>query len=81
MLLKLKDLGVNVYLYDSITSNRSFHMKSYLFLDNDNQTLIVGSSNLSITALRTGQELNLITTNYFLITVILMFGLTCMINL
>lgn len=61
ILLKLKDLGVNVYLYDSITSNRSFHMKSYLFLDNDNQTLIVGSSNLSITALRTGQELNLIT--------------------
>ena len=60
-LLELKDLGANIFLYDSIASNRSFHMKSYFFSNQDKQTLIVGSSNLSITAFQKGHELNLIT--------------------
>ena len=60
-LLELKDLGANIYLYDSIASNQSFHMKSYFFSNQDKRILIVGSSNLSITAFQKGHELNLIT--------------------
>ena len=60
-LMELKNLGANVYLYDSISSNQSFHMKSYLFTQNGNDKLVVGSSNLSITAFQKGHELNLST--------------------
>jgi len=60
MLLDLKALGINVYLYDCISSNQSFHMKSYFFSNQNTQTLIVGSSNISITAFQKGHELNLL---------------------
>lgn len=31
MLLELRNMGARVYLYDSLESNQSFHMKSYFF--------------------------------------------------
>ncbi len=58
-LLELKELGANVYFYDSILANQSFHMKSYLFSRDNSEILIVGSSNLSLTAFQKGHELNL----------------------
>jgi len=60
MLLKLQDLGANIYFYDSIKSNTSFHLKSYAFSNKKNNNLIIGSSNLSITAFQKGYELNLL---------------------
>ena len=58
-LLELKNLGANIYFYDSIGANQSFHMKSYLFSDSSSEMLMVGSSNLSLTAFQKGHELNL----------------------
>ena len=58
-LLELRDLGANIYLYDSIGAKRSFHMKSFLFSTKSSDTLIVGSSNISLTAFQKGHELNL----------------------
>ena len=58
-LLELKNLGANIYFYDSIGGNTSFHMKSYLFSRGGSEMLIVGSSNLSLTAFQKGHELNL----------------------
>jgi HKD family nuclease len=60
-LLGLKQLGAQIFFYDSISANRSFHMKSYFFSTNQSETLIVGSSNLSLTAFQKGLELNLST--------------------
>jgi superfamily II DNA or RNA helicase/HKD family nuclease len=60
-LLELKQQGAQIFLYDSISANRSFHMKSYFFSTNQSETLIVGSSNLSLTAFQKGLELNLST--------------------
>jgi len=60
-LLELKQLGAQIFFYDSILANRSFHMKSYYFCKNQSETLIVGSSNLSLTAFQKGLELNLST--------------------
>jgi len=57
-LLTLKDLGAEIYLFDSIASNESFHMKSYLFNSKINTKLIIGSSNLSFTAFKKSHELN-----------------------
>ena len=60
ILLKLKNYGAKVYLYDSLSSGKSFHIKSYGFkLSESNYSLIVGSSNMSSTALRDGNELNI----------------------
>ncbi len=60
MLLELRNMGARVYLYDSLESNQSFHMKSYFFSSQNSKTLIVGSSNLSLTAMQRGHELNLL---------------------
>lgn len=60
-LLELKSIGANIYLYDSLESKQSFHMKSYFFSNKNSKTLIVGSSNLSLSALQRGHELNLLT--------------------
>ena len=60
-LLELKDLSANIYFYDSIGANQSFHMKSYFFSRDNSEMLIVGSSNLSLTAFQKGHELNLST--------------------
>ena len=60
-LLELKQQGAQIFFYDSISANRSFHMKSYFFSTNQSDTLIVGSSNLSLTAFQKGLELNLST--------------------
>lgn len=65
-LLELKDLGANIYLFDSLKSNQSFHMKSYFFSKENSKTLIVGSSNLSITAFQKGHELNLLSQDSFI---------------
>ncbi len=60
MLLELRNMGARVYLYDSLESNQSFHMKSYFFSSRNSKTLIIGSSNLSLTAMQRGHELNLL---------------------
>jgi len=62
-LLILKEMGAKIYFYDSIESNQSFHMKSYLFSRNGMDFLIVGSSNVSFTAFQRGHELNLSSEN------------------
>jgi len=60
ILLKLKNSGAKVFLYDSLSSGKSFHIKSYGFkLFESKYSLIVGSSNMSLTALREGNELNM----------------------
>ena len=60
-LLELKDLSANIYFYDSIGANQSFHMKSYFFSRDNSEMLIIGSSNLSLIAFQKGHELNLST--------------------
>ncbi len=62
-MLELQQLGADIYLYDSIESGNSFHMKSYLFENKSSSSLIVGSSNVSFTAFKEGHELNLLTDN------------------
>ena len=59
-LLKLKELGAKVYLFDSITSKENFHIKSFYFENkkNDFFSCIIGSSNISFSALRLSHELN-----------------------
>ncbi|WP_124728301.1 DEAD/DEAH box helicase family protein [Staphylospora marina] len=49
--------GVEFRLFRS--GNRSFHPKAYLFRTHDNGLMIIGSSNLSASALKTGVEWNL----------------------
>ncbi len=60
-LMKLKNLGANIYLFDTLKSNESFHIKTYSFENkNDNfYKCIIGSSNLSHSALRQSHELNI----------------------
>ena len=49
ILLKLKNSGAKVFLYDSLSSGKSFHIKSYGFkLFESKYSLIVGSSNMSL---------------------------------
>ena len=58
LLLSLKDLGAEIYVFDSLESNKSFHIKGYFFEDGKSQSCIVGSSNISRTAFRLGFEFN-----------------------
>ena len=58
LLLSLKDLGAEIYVFDSLESNKSFHIKGYFFKDAKSQSCIVGSSNISRTAFRLGFEFN-----------------------
>lgn len=59
MLLALKELGAEVYFFDSLSSGIGFHLKSYYFLKPDNSEIcIVGSSNLSRNALHNSLEFN-----------------------
>jgi superfamily II DNA or RNA helicase/HKD family nuclease len=51
--------NVEVRVYDG-----SLHTKGYFFKDGDMRTLIIGSSNLTQTALRTNQEWNLLVHSY-----------------
>lgn len=59
-LLELSEMGAKIYFFDSVSSNQSFHMKSYFFCGENSNFLIVGSSNLSLTAFQKGHELNLL---------------------
>ena len=60
ILLKLKEDGVSIYLYDSLASGKSFHIKTYSFLNDHFETsVLIGSSNVSLTAFRKGYELNI----------------------
>ena len=58
LLLSLKDLGAEIAVFDSLESNKSFHIKGYFFEDAKSQSCIVGSSNISRTAFRSGFEFN-----------------------
>ena len=58
LLLSLKNLGAEIYVFDSLKSNTSFHIKGYLFSGDNHQSCIVGSSNMSKTAFRLGLEFN-----------------------
>ena len=51
-LLNLKSLGSKIYLFDSLTSNEKFHIKSYYFENEKNNffSCIMGSSNMSFSA-------------------------------
>ena len=51
--------NVEVRVYDG-----SLHTKGYFFKDGDMRTLVIGSSNLTQTALRTNQEWNLLVRSY-----------------
>ena len=51
--------NVEVRVYDG-----SLHTKGYFFKDGDMRTLVIGSSNLTQTALRTNQEWNLLVHSY-----------------
>ncbi len=58
-LLTLQSLGAEVYVFDSLNSNQSFHIKSYYFSDYyKSESCIVGSSNLSRSAFRSSLEFN-----------------------
>tara|TARA_B100001057_G_scaffold496466_1_gene598017 strand:- start:374 stop:3220 length:2847 start_codon:yes stop_codon:yes gene_type:complete len=60
ILFDLKKEGAKVYFYDSLSSGKSFHMKSYGFkFTNLKSSLIIGSSNISLSAFRNGNELNI----------------------
>ena len=60
-LMKLKNLGANIYFFDALKSKESFHIKSYSFENKNNNFFkcIIGSSNLSHSALRQSHELNI----------------------
>ena len=60
-LLDLKSLGSKIYLFDSLTSNESFHIKSYYFENERNNffSCIIGSSNISVRAFKLSHELNI----------------------
>lgn len=58
-LVELNDLGENMHLRVFEASDTSFHPKSYIFYNSQHQgTAFVGSSNLTLTALRGGIEWN-----------------------
>ena len=60
-LLNLKSLGSKIYLFDSLTSNEKFHIKSYYFENEKNNffSCIIGSSNMSFRAFKLSHELNI----------------------
>ena len=58
LLLSLKNLGAEVYVFDSLESNKSFHIKGYYFESSNSKCCILGSSNISRTAFRLGFEFN-----------------------
>jgi superfamily II DNA or RNA helicase len=60
-LLNLKSLGSKIYLFDSLTSNEKFHIKSYYFENEKNNffSCIIGSSNMSFSAFKLSHELNI----------------------
>lgn len=53
-LLKIRNIDVR------IVKEKKFHSKGYLFSFSDHKTMIIGSSNLTATALRTNRELNVL---------------------
>ena len=59
-LLELKSLGAKVYLFDSLGSNRNFHIKSYYFANSltNHSRCIIGSSNISLSAFKKSYEFN-----------------------
>lgn len=57
-LLKLKNIETRVY-DSTINSNRGFHTKGYIFDMGDYYKVIIGSSNLTHSALKTNQEWNI----------------------
>ncbi len=60
ILLVLKEKGAKVYFYDSLSSGKGFHLKSYGFkFSHSRSSLIVGSSNISLSAFRNNKELNI----------------------
>ena len=59
LLLTLQNMGADIYVFDSLSSNQSFHIKSYYFSNSyGSESCIVGSSNLSKSALRSSFEFN-----------------------
>jgi len=61
-MLLLADLGADLFVYQ-VPAQGSFHLKTYLFLESDDNTwysadAFIGSSNLSRTALTSGLEWN-----------------------
>ena len=59
-LLELKSMGAKIYMFDSIKSNQSFHIKSYYFKNSSTNfsKCIVGSSNVSFSAFKKSYEFN-----------------------
>jgi len=59
-LLELKKNGAKVYVFDSLSSNQNFHIKSYYFENKKNNffNCIIGSSNISAAAFQKSYELN-----------------------
>ena len=59
-LLELKSMGAKIYMFDSIKSNQSFHIKSYYFKNSltNFSKCIVGSSNVSFSAFKKSYEFN-----------------------
>jgi superfamily II DNA or RNA helicase/HKD family nuclease len=59
-LLELKSLGAEIYLFDSLKSNQSFHIKSYYFANSSTNfsKCIIGSSNMSFSAFKKSYEFN-----------------------
>ena len=65
-LLELKKLGANIYFFDSVKSKENFHIKSYNFENQSKKFYcsIIGSSNVSFSALKQSHELNVEINDY-----------------
>ncbi len=61
-LLKIKNKGANVYIYDSLSANKGFHMKCYSFKNQREKfyRTIIGSSNFSYAAFRESHEVSMV---------------------
>ena len=60
LLSTLQDKGAKIYFFDSLKANQSFHIKAYAFSSENYSNVIIGSSNLSISAFMKGIELNVV---------------------
>ena len=60
LLSTLQDKGAKIYFFDSLKANQSFHIKAYAFSSENHSKVIIGSSNLSISAFMKGIELNVV---------------------
>lgn len=60
LLSMLQDKGAKIYFFDSLKANQSFHIKAYAFSSENHSNVIIGSSNLSISAFMKGIELNVV---------------------